>query len=164
MASLLRDEAVTHGWLTATEFADILAISQVTPGPIAVNMATFVGFEQGGIAGSLVATLGVCLPSLILVLIVIRFLNKFKSSHTVQSVFFGLRPAVAGMIAASTLLIAWVEFFPKNKLLDFTNILYSIEFRAVGICAVVYIALTKLKISPLVMLPLSAVAGILLWR
>lgn len=164
MISLLRYEAVSHGWMTVTEFADVVAISQITPGPIAVNMATFVGFREAGIAGSLVATLGVSLPSFVLVLIVLRFLSRFKASSAVQSVLFGLRPAVAGMIAAAALLIAWAEFFPGTDALDFLAAANAIEFRAIGICAVVFVCLTKFKISPIIMIAVSAVAGIILWR
>ncbi len=101
MVPLMEREIAAHGWLAAREFADIVAISQMTPGPIAVNAATYIGFRVAGVAGSAAATLGVFLPSLILVLLVARFLRKFKESRGVEGVLSGIRPATVGLIASA---------------------------------------------------------------
>ncbi len=95
-----------YGWLSLESFTDMIAVSQMTPGPIAVNLATFVGYRTAGVFGSLVATLGVCLPSFLLVLLLMRFVMKFEEKPVVVSVLKVLRPAVAGLIAAAAYLIA----------------------------------------------------------
>ena len=157
MASLLRDTAVANGWVTESSFADILAISNVTPGPIAVNMATFVGYNQAGIAGALVATLGVALPSFIIVLTVLKLLAKFKQSKHVVNVFHGLRPTVAGLIAATGIVFAIKEFFPNEISIN------AVEFKAIAIFAVVLVAIYKFKVSPAVMIVLAAAVGVFIF-
>ena len=110
MLSLIQHEAVevvhygeSQPWLTPTEFTDIVAISQMTPGPIGINSATYVGYVAAGnsIWGSIIATFAVCLPSFILVLLVSRFILKHKDNITIKSIFSGLRPVVVGLIAVS---------------------------------------------------------------
>ena len=161
--SFLQHEAVSRGWMTAVEFTDIVAISQVTPGPIAVNLATFVGFREAGLTGSLAATFGVALPSFILVMLAIKFISKFKESSLLKNTFYGLRPTVAGLICTAAINIAWPEFFRDAALMDFTAAVSSVEFRAIAICTVVLILVYKFKISPFIMILLSAIAGILLF-
>ena len=109
MLSLIQHEAVevvhygeSQPWLTPTEFTDIVAISQMTPGPIGINSATYVGYVAAGnsIWGSIIATFAVCLPSFILVLLVSRFILKHKDNITIKSIFSGLRPVVVGLIAS----------------------------------------------------------------
>jgi len=157
MASLLRDTAVAHGWLTESGFADILAISNVTPGPIAVNMATFVGYNQAGIAGAFAATLGVALPSFTFVMLVMRILTKFKQSKHVENIFNGLRPAVVGLIAATGITFALEEFFPNAINID------AVELRSAAIFVVAFVAIYKFKINPVVIIISAAVVGIFIF-
>lgn len=103
MLALIRQEIVRYGWLTPAEFVDIIGIAEMTPGPIAVNAATFVGFRSAGIGGALVATSAVVLPSLISVIIVSRAWEKYKNSKTVQFMFGGLRPVVVGLVGAAAI-------------------------------------------------------------
>ena len=121
MLSLIQHEAVevvhygeSQPWLTPTEFTDIVAISQMTPGPIGINSATYVGYVAAGnsIWGSIIATFAVCLPSFILVLLVSRFILKHKDNITIKSIFSGLRPVVVGLIASAALLLMNKENFP----------------------------------------------------
>ncbi|MDR2588196.1 MAG: chromate transporter, partial [Spirochaetales bacterium] len=110
MVPMMEGEIASRGWLAAREFADIVAISQMTPGPIAVNAATYVGFRVAGFAGSAAATLGVCLPSFILVIVTAHFLRKFKESLFVSSLLGGIRPATVGLIAAAVVFFARMSF------------------------------------------------------
>ncbi|GHV43415.1 chromate transporter [Clostridia bacterium] len=153
MISLLRDTAVTNGWLSAAEFSEIVALSQITPGPIAVNMATFVGYRQAGVIGALVSTLGVSLPSFVFVLAVMKFLAAFKDSKVIGDVFFGLRAAVTGLITAAAVQIALPEVWVNE----------AVEIRAVIIFGVSLLATLKFKANPILLLILSAVAGIVLY-
>lgn len=110
MLALIQQEITRHGWMTAQEFVSVVGIAEMTPGPIAVNAATFVGFRSGGVAGALLATLAVVLPSLISVTLVSRAWEKYKSSKAVQFVFAGIRPVVVGLVAAAALLVGRATF------------------------------------------------------
>ena len=114
MLSLIQNEVVVqHAWMTNAEFADIVAVSQITPGPIAINSATYVGYTVGaqtgsvwyGILGAAVATFAVCLPALTLMLLITRFFLKLKDNPLVEGAMKGMRPVVIGMIAAAALLL-----------------------------------------------------------
>ena len=87
-----------HGWLEMSEFTDLITISQMTPGPIGINMATYVGFEIFGLPGAVVATLGLIFPSIVVIIIIAGFLQKFRQSKAVDAVFYGLRPASTGLM------------------------------------------------------------------
>ena len=121
MLSLIQHETVEHWhWLSSSEFTDIVAISQMTPGPIGINSATYCGYTAGSNAGyrssmavfgSAVATFALVLPSLILMILISRMFMRYMNTNTVQSVFTGLRPAVVGLLAAATLLLMTPENF-----------------------------------------------------
>lgn len=131
MLSLIQGEVVIkHQWLTSSEFTDIVAISQMTPGPIGINSATYVGYasiiEAGyptwvGIIGSFIATFAVCLPSFILMLLISKYLLKHQKHPVVKAIFSGLRPAVVGLLAASALLLMKPENFssPDESVIQF---------------------------------------------
>lgn len=110
MLALIQQEIVRYGWMTPQEFVDVVGIAEVTPGPIAVNAATFVGFRTAGIQGALVATGAVVLPSLISVIIVSRVWAKYKNSPTTQNMFAGIRPVVVGLVAAAAFLVGLATF------------------------------------------------------
>ena len=137
----LQDMADRTGWFTRAQLADMLAVSESTPGPIGVNMATYVGFTTGGVGGALIATLGLVTPSVIVILIVAAFLKAFRDSKWVSAAFYGLRPASTALVAAagiSVVLIAlaavllvltrWVKF-TKNL----HPILFILASAAVGV-------------------------------
>ena len=104
----LYDLSDRTGWFTYTQLADMIAISESTPGPIGVNMSTYVGYEMAGIAGSIFTTLGFVAPSIIIIAIVSIFLQKFRDNRYVESAFYGLRPASSGLIASAALSVAIV--------------------------------------------------------
>lgn len=150
IAALIQDEVVyNHGWLTVSQFTDIMAISQVTPGPIAINCATYVGYTAtGSILGAAIATIASCLGPFILVCLVVVGLQKIKNNPYVEYAFQGIRPAVIGLIASAALLLANGENF-----ID----LYS--FLIFGIVAAASLA----KANPIFLLVLSGIAGYFLY-
>lgn len=127
----LLEEAVikSHNWMTKTEFIDIFAISEMTPGPIAVNSATFVGYRVAGILGSAVATLAVILPSFIIISLIFVFLNKFKNSPYVDWIFKGIRPMVLGLIASAGVTVAKTGLVDIKSLIVGAGIFYFVTFK-----------------------------------
>ena len=114
MATLpfLYDMSARHpDWFTTAQLADMIAVSESTPGPIGMNMATYVGFRTAGVAGGLVATLGLAAPSVIIILIVARVLKQFRENRYVDAAFYGLRPCSVGLIAAAGLLVVKIALF-----------------------------------------------------
>ncbi|WP_142415143.1 chromate transporter [Hathewaya massiliensis] len=149
MLPLIQEEVVTiNKWLTANEFIDIVAISQVTPGPIAINSATYVGYKASGILGSISATLGVSLPSIIIMLIISKFFFAFKNNDYMEKAFKGLRPCTVGLIAAAAILVA------KSAFIDYKSIL---------IFSGAFIASYKYKLDPILLTCIAAILGIILY-
>ncbi len=134
------------GWLTSTDFADIVAIAEMTPGPIAINTATYVGFKMGGVLGSVVATTGVVAPSFIIVMILAKLVNRFSNSPYLQWALSGVRPVVVGLIASA----AWS--FGAKTLVDLKSWILA---------GVMLLALAKTKINPILLILASFVLGIL---
>ena len=154
MLSLIQNEIVEQrGWLTATQFADIVAVSQITPGPIAINSATYIGYTVAGLAGSIIATFAVCLPSLTLMLMLTRFFLRHRENRFVQSVVKAVSPVVVGMIASAALLL----MFPRSGGSEnFTDIWSWILFAA---C----LYGSYRKVNPILMIVLSAVVGVVIY-
>lgn len=114
MMPFLEDEVVERGWLSLEQFIDFVAISESTPGPFAVNIATYIGVEKAGFFGSVCATLGLVLPSFVIILLIARFYNKFKESRFVQGAMSGLKPVSIGLIAAAVVSIGQAVLFPQG--------------------------------------------------
>ena len=155
----------TKGWFTAAQLADMVAISESTPGPIGVNMATFVGFTTGGIPGSIVATLGLVAPSVVIILIIARFLEKFRSNKTVDAAFYGLRPCSIGLIAAAGLLVVKIALFNLD-LYEQTHVLTdALNLKAILLTVILLVATRCIKplkkLHPIFFILASAVVGIL---
>ncbi len=149
-----------QGWMSIERFTDMIAVSQMTPGPIAVNMATFIGFQTASVAGSLVATLAVCMPSFILVIILIKFVMAFEENRYIVGVLNVLRPVVAGLIAAAAYLIAvnsplvdFDSFEKSGQLLQLIDPLSAVL--ALGIIYAIY----KFKKHPIMYVLISGVVG-----
>lgn len=151
MISMLSDEAVKHNWMSQKEFFDIVAVSQITPGPIAINMATFVGFRKYGLIGAIVSTLGVSLPSFLLVITFLNFITKFNKSFFVRNLFYTLKPAVIGLIGAALIQIAQVSYFQNG-----------FDFRLVLISLAAFIALYKFKFNVIAAILIFSVVGIII--
>lgn len=159
MLSLIQNEVVTvHNWIDETTFTDIVAISQMTPGPIGINSATYIGYEvlsnTGAseflcILGSFTATFAVVLPSFIIVLSICKVYEKFKNHYLFQGVMTGLKPATLGLIGTAALGLATPENF--------------IDWKSFAICLVAAVALSLKKIGPFAAIGLGAVAGLLLY-
>lgn len=115
MIPLIKQVVVENGWASVSEIIDFIAISESTPGPFAINIATFMGFKHGGFLYAAMATLGVVLPSFIIIIIIARYFYKFKDNEKVAKVFTGLRPAVIGLILSATVFIARNAFIIENK-------------------------------------------------
>ena len=114
MLPLIQEAVSTHGWLTDAELINFVAVSESTPGPFAVNISTYVGMMKGGLFGSLCATLGVVLPSFLIILIVARFFEKFKENRIVSGCMSGLKPAVIGLIGSALVSVCGTVFFPTG--------------------------------------------------
>ena len=165
----LRDMAEATGWFTQMDLANMIAVSEYTPGPIGVNMATYVGYVTGlsqggigcGILGAVIATLGLITPSFLIIMVVALFLKSFRDNRYVNSTFYGLRPASAGMIAAAGLGVA------------VTNLIYAgggwslaaINWKGLALGVALWLLTNQVKktkgLHPIVFIGISAVVGII---
>ena len=154
MLSLIQNEIVEQrGWITVSQFADIVAVSQMTPGPIAINSATYIGYTIGGFWGSVVATIAVCLPALTVMLALTKFFLKLKDNRYVHGVITGMRPVVVGMIAAAALLLIFPERRADSSFIDHWSwILFAATLYA-----------SYKKVNPILLIALSAIAGIVIY-
>jgi len=153
--------AVKTGWYTQQELINMIAISESTPGPIGVNMSTYVGFHTAGVLGSLISTLGLVSPSIVVILIIAQFLKKFGESKYVKAAMYGLRAASAGLIAAAGLSVAWMVLLHQDAL-QTHDFLHVLNFPAICVAVIIFFLIKKYKkIHPVVFLALSAIVGIL---
>ena len=149
------------GWFTATDIGNMIAISESTPGAIGVNMSTYVGFHVSGIIGALIATFGLVLPSIIVIIIISKMLKKFKDSQIVKKVFYGLRPASTGLIIAAGLGVALETFFSGTKISDLSGIFASVQWERILLAAVLFFGIQKWKKHPVFYIVVAAVVGML---
>lgn len=158
---MIFQEIQKFGMMSAAEFSNLVALSQMTPGPIAINASTYVGFKAAGLAGAIVATIAVIIPSLIIVHIVIAFLNKFRSSPVVMAVLNGIRPATVGLIASAVVFFSQTsivkEGFLNSQMLK--KPLNYISIPAVFIFVLTIVLTKKFKIGPITMTVLAALIG-----
>lgn len=147
MLSLIQHEVVErYAWITDTQFTDIIAISQMTPGPVGINSATYIGYvASGSVWGSAIATFSICLPSFILMLVVSRILMKYKQNRWVDALFTGLRPAIVGLIAAAALSLMTPQNFP--------------DIKSIAMCIGAFVLVKYAKIHPILMIILAGVVG-----
>lgn len=159
MLSMIQGEVVTrYNWVSSQEFTDIVAISQMTPGPIGINAATYVGFTStGSVWGSVVATFAVVLPSFILMLTISKFFLKYQKHPVVESVFGGLRPAVVGLLASAALVLMNTENFGSPTKDTYTFVISIIIF------LIAFVGTKKYKINPILMIIACGIAGLILY-
>ena len=156
MLSMIQFEVVDHhGWMTIEEFADMVALSQMTPGPVSINIATFIGYNVGGIWGSLVATAAIVMPSLLMLLFVLKFLFKNKENYIVKTTLSSMKPVIAGLIFVAALTMMNPVSFPDAGLHG-SNI-------SVIICAVSFVATYFAKINPILLILASGLVGYLIY-
>ena len=156
----LEDISQRTGWFTSAQLADMLAISESTPGPIGVNMATYVGFETAGILGALCATVGLVMPSVIIIVLISKVLAKFRTNTYVEAAFYGLRPASVAMVASAGIGVA------MTTLLNLTASGFAVlRWRELVLAAVVLVLTNFVpkvkKFHPIVFIALAAAVGII---
>lgn len=164
MLPLIFQSVQSFGIMTSEEFSNLVALSQVTPGPMAVNAATYIGFNYAGIPGALVATLGVCLPAFILMVIVYRFVQKFNDNRIVQGVLSGIRPVTVALIGAAVIFVSEGVLVGgpliSQKLLeaglDYLNLI------PICIFVITMVLVAKFKMKPIKVMILMGIAGALL--
>lgn len=149
MLPLIEEEIIqVHGWLSPTEFIDVLAVSEMTPGPIAINSATFLGYKVGGVWGSIISTIAVVLPSFIVMSIIFHFIARFKDTPYVEWVFSGIRPVVLGLIAAAAVTVG------KNAFID---------IKSIFIAVVLFYLVSFKRLNPILAVVLAGAMGIVLY-
>ncbi len=155
MLPMVQEAVANKGWMTAAELIDFVAVSESTPGPFAVNIATFTGAETGGLLGAACATLGVVLPSFIIILIVAQIYDKFCNSNLVKGMMKGLKPAVVGLIGAALVSMCQTVLF-EGGLTSFTDVKLYISL---GLFAAMSVLAFK-KVHPIIIVCISAAIGI----
>ena len=161
MATLpfLMELTTKYDWFTASELSNMVAISESTPGPVGINMATFAGFHAAGIPGAIVATLSLTLPALVIIIVIARFLENFSENPTVKAIFYGIRPTVAALIGYAVFELL------KIALLTITDTGYQADYTGIVVCLAAFLLLQvkHLKnLHPLIWIAGGAVAGIVL--
>ena len=154
MLSLIHSEVVVNNaWLTNSQFTDIVAISQMTPGPIAINSATYIGYEVAGVAGSVVATVAVCLPALTLMMLLTHFFLKLRDNRYMKGAVRGMRPVVVGVIASAALLLIFPHSEDGKSFIDgWSGAIFALTL--VG---------SARKVNPILLIIQSGVAGVLIY-
>ena len=164
MATLpfLQDLAEKTGWYSQSLITDMIAISESTPGPIGINMATYVGCNVAGFLGGVVATMGEILPAIVIVVTVSRYLEKFRGSKLVDAAFYGLRPAVTGLIAAAGISVVKVAMFHFDLYRQTGVLMDALDLKKIIFFVAAFAAIKKFKLHPVVYIACAAVVGILL--
>ena len=157
MFPLIQEEVLKNAWLSEEMLIDFVAVSESTPGPFAVNISTYIGSELGGLAGSICATLGVVLPSFIIILIVAKFFMKFKESKVIKGIMNGLKPCVIGLIGSAVISMALTVFVPNG----FKNIIINKDLIISFIIFCICMLLTLKKKHPIVVILIAAILGLL---
>lgn len=155
MLSFIHHEVVVrHGWISGAELADIIAISQMTPGPIAVNSATYIGYTVGGWAGAIIATIAVCAPAMTLMVLITKWFIRLRNNHYVDNIVHALHPVVIAMIGAAGIALIFPEDSSSNSFIDpWSWALFAIAF----------IATATKKVSLVMIIIASAVAGVVIY-
>ncbi len=155
----LRQLSQRTGWFILEDLANMIAISESTPGPIGINMATYTGFHVAGVVGAVVATVSIILPATVLVLMVARFLHRFRQSRLVGDLFYGLRPASVGLILAAAFSVLTISLLngPLYRLTG--QLAHLFEWKSIALAAALFFAMRKWKLHPAVYIGISAVIG-----
>ena len=165
MISLIRDECISNAWLTEGELLNFIAVAESTPGPIAVNMATFVGSSQGGMLGAFLATLGVVLPSFLIILLIASVSTRLLKYAGVKAVIGGIKPTVVALILATSVTMFLSLAFGLKSIRS----PFSVEYRALIVLAVIvairfaYLKWKKKALSPILLIIISGALGVLLY-
>lgn len=165
MISLIRDDCIANGWLTEAELLNFIAVAESTPGPIAINMATFIGSSEGGLLGAFLATLGVVLPSFVIILLIASVFTKLLKHGGVRAVLDGIRPAIVALILGTATTMALSLIFSIKSFKD--SISFDLKATAVlaliGAISIGYSKLRKKPFSPILLIVISGVFGVLFY-
>lgn len=166
MLSLIGDSVLKYGWMSEAELLNFVGVETVIPGPIAVNMATYIGYEQGGFLGALLATIGVVLPSFIIILIVAAFIKNLLKYPPVKAFISSMRPALGGLILSVAITMALTVFLGIDTV---TNINLAFDWRTLAVLAMVIAVplvwkhIKKTEFSSILLVAISGVMGMLLF-
>lgn len=149
-----------YGWITSEELYNMIAISESTPGPIGINTATFVGYNTAGVLGGLIATLGIVTPSIIIIVIIAHYFAKFSEKKIVKSSFYGIRPAVAGLIGAAGFEVAKIALFNLGKFNLTNSLIDMFDIKGILLFGVIFYLIRKFNKHPISYILLAAVIGI----
>lgn len=165
MIALVREEVLGNGWLTEEMFLNYIAIAESTPGPIAINMATFVGVTQGGLLGALVATVGVCLPAFLIILLIAIFIRGFLQYKGVTSFLNGIKPVVSALIVSTALTLVLGVVIGVSTVSDTVtfDVRALIIFSILGIITFVVNKIKKKNLSPILLIIIAAILGMFLY-
>lgn len=159
MIPMMKTELINIGWLTADELTNYMVISESTPGPFAVNVATFTGFKEAGVLGGVIATMGMVLPSIIIILLVAKIFTNFSKNKYVKNVLKGIRPVVVGLIAAVGISLVYTAILP-NGFNDMSNLMWQ---SLVIIIVAAFIKIKFKKLNPIFIILISAILGMILY-
>ena len=153
---LIQDTVITNGWMSMNEFMNMIAVAESTPGPVAVNTATYVGFKLVGYSGAAVATIGLCTPAFIIVVALSAFLKTQRGKDLIQKLMVGVKPVVVGLIFCAAWSVAKEVIFTDGLQINSTSFLDII------IMIIAFLAIHKFKVNPILLIALAAVLGIIL--
>ncbi len=164
MIPLISAELTGNGWLTTTEVTDIIAIAKMTPGPFAVNAATFAGMKMQGFIGAVLCTVGVILPSLIITTVVAKFFFSFQNLKFVKGILKGIRPTVVALIASAIVTVSLITLFHIDNINMLIESLGTIELYSIIILVVSLILLLVKKLHPILVITIAGIAGIVFYQ
>lgn len=156
----LYDMSEATGWFTAQDIANMIAISESTPGAMGVNMSTYVGYSSAGIAGAIAGPMGLILPSILIIILISKILDKFKESVLVQNAFYGLRPASTALITVAGLGVAKMALLQLDLYGMTGQILDLFNYKTIFLAVVVFAVMRKCKLHPVAFIGISALVGI----
>ena len=149
-----------NGWFTNQDVLNLLAVSESTPGPIGINMSTYVGFITAGIPGAIIGSLALAAPSIIVILLVIQVLDKFKDSPLVEGIFKGLRPASIGLITAAFLGVVQESLLYLSNYAGLNTILSIVNWKGLVLAVALFFLMRKWKVHPIAYIAIAAAVGI----
>lgn len=149
------------GWFNAVDISNMIAISESTPGPLGINMATYVGYQTAGYVGSIVAPIGLCTPAIVVIMIVSKILTKFRDSKYVNNAFYGLRAASMGLVAAAGFEVAKIAFFSSEIYAETGSFLSAFNYKSLILSVIIFICVKCFKkVHPIFFIIAAAVVGI----
>ncbi|MFV0439987.1 MAG: chromate transporter [Lachnospirales bacterium] len=160
MIPFIQYETVSRGWMTNESILDMIAVSQVTPGPITTNMATFVGYSNYGFWGGIFATIGVTVPPIVLILLITRYVLDKLTPKVREKVFFGLRPTISALLLITALTIPFADFFEKVDFKSFTSLVQNTDYFGIIISVMAYISIKVFKKNSIGILVLCGLSNV----